>query len=87
MNTEMKPPTMIIIERHDYGWSATFYGFERIPDDIETPLPFTSAAIMPDVIGHLRRRFPAAQFKFRRDNKLHSIAASKNPLDNAVSSS
>jgi hypothetical protein len=61
---------MVIITRQDYGWSAMFFGFEKMPEDVEIPLPLTSEATLSDVMWHIRKSFPNTRFQYRDGDKL-----------------
>jgi hypothetical protein len=55
----------IILTCRDYGWTATFFGVGRMPEDVEIPLPLTATASIADVCAHMRKRFPAAYLFYR----------------------
>jgi hypothetical protein len=59
----------IILQRRSYGWAAWFYGGD-MPEDVELPLPLTSAASPTMVAADIRRRFPGAEVWYRDGEEL-----------------
>jgi hypothetical protein len=51
--------TVVLYNRGTY-WGAFFYGFARMPEDVEIPLPFHGSAPLAKVKADLARRFPNA---------------------------
>jgi hypothetical protein len=58
------PHMKIILQRRSYGWAAWFYGGD-MPEDVELPLPLTSAASPAMVAANIRHRFPQAEVWYR----------------------
>jgi hypothetical protein len=57
----------IILCRQEYGWSATFLGVDKMPEDVELPLPLTLEASLLDVIAHMSKRFPKVWYWYREN--------------------
>ena len=57
----------IHLRLQNWGWSATFYGVDDIPDDIEIPLPLTKCTSFNDVSDHMLKRFPQTHIIYRQD--------------------
>ena len=57
--------TIIVEQRCDY-WAAWFYGFDRIPEDVELPLPYSAQAPLVTIAEHMRKRF-AVNYLFYRN--------------------
>ena len=55
----------IILERRADYWGAWFYGVERMPEDVELPLPFAPSATLAMVAADIRKRFPGSPVLYR----------------------
>ena len=57
-------PKMILEKRPGY-WSVWFYGVDRMPEDVELPLPYSEKAPLEMVVAHMRKRFPNVAIWYR----------------------
>lgn len=56
----------IILEKHDYGWSAMFFGVPKMPEDVEIPLSTVRPlAYLHTIANDMRKRYPKATLLYR----------------------
>jgi hypothetical protein len=60
---------IILEKRRDY-WGVWLYGIDRMPEDVELPLPFGPQAPLAMVAADMRKRFPNT-YVFYRDTTGH----------------
>jgi hypothetical protein len=63
----------VILEKRPDYWGAWLYGIDRMPEDIELPLPWSPLASLMRVAADMRARFPGAIVWHRENGTLTRV--------------